>query len=630
MRLFKYFINIKAGTRAFVILMTLSINWCTAQSISKHWETSLPSNVQWMEVNDWGILMVFANDALFGIDPATGDQLWAIDVVEKIPQGSCKSIPGTPIVILENRPHLMVVDGLSGKVVFNSQVSGYKKAQFVDVLFEKEAILVEYSTEESGGLGLYNIYQGTEIWAIDGGEIKAKSHKRVPPLINSKSTTIYYAFRNNLMVLNSEDGEIRWTFQASKEIVDLVLSPSESHLIMVDGHATNGFLQDNFTAASLTSGNSGKFTIRGLDTATGSELWLHDYKSKYATILLREDDFMITHMFSINFIQYDDGMRLWEKEPKYVGGNRLEHVIMDDDGLLFATESHSREGVSYIRYLDWEGNQKWKKSPTTANGIYHMEWLENGILYVSPNGSNILDKTSGKEVWNEKKYISSRGRPMLVSYDDFERPMLLNWGSIIRILPEEQDWEIFAEDLDLKAEPPQTFDKVIGGYWITSSQNALMVDDSGRKKFHRYYPAPEESLGKQLLLTTASIYALSVASSSIENAIGSGVTGKLTNDKKLQRSSDAYLGMANIAMDISDDFGDAVNRRYKELINVKDYKLILTEKENIIGLIKVDMNTGEEIGFIPTEDRKPTYVIDTIEDILYFKSQSQVIQAFKL
>ena len=73
-----------------------------------------------------------------------------------------------------------------------------------------------------------------------------------------------------------------------------------------------------------------------------------------------------------------------------------------------------------------------------------------------------------------------------------------------------------------------------------------------------------------------------------------------------------------------------VQKRFSREINTDNYKLILTQKNGKIGLQKIDLNTGEETGFIVTSDRTPDYDIDSFSDLLFFKSGSKRVSCLEL
>ncbi len=616
-------------------VIALSSMWLTipqsssSQEITPYWEIELPSNVKWMEVNDWGILLVAAKEGFFGFNPNNGEQLWSIPELTNIKKVDFKPVSGTPLCIVEDNGYVTLLDGVSGERIIDGPERDYKSMRFIDVLHEHGGILVEYATERNNGLTLFNFNDGFTKWNIASSDIKSKDRVRVFPLVDEQAD-VYYPYRNKLLKIAGGSGDTSWEAEFRKDIIDAFFSPDMSEIIVVDGDGTNGFLEDNFRNPVLSSGNVGKFTISALDSETGAEKWSLDYKSKYAGKHLRDTDFLLYHMLSINFLEYETGAAMWKKEPKVAGGNRPDGLILDDEGILYAIESYVTEDKSIFYYLDWDGKKYWKKSPFTRTGIYHMKWVEDGLMFVSSSGANIINKSDGKLSWQGDEYISSHNAPLLMCYDDENKPMLLHHGKLTRIYPSEKSWEILSENLRLQDEHPITFEKVEDGFLITSTQNVLKTDNRGNISFHKYYRAPEQSDQTKEWLLAAGELAAGMAVIGAFGSIYTGVLGEMTGDRKMKRQSTAYLAMAGASAGTYQLLGEAFNRRFREQINVNDFKLILTEKEEKIGLVRVDLNNGDETGFIPTDDRTPEYVIDIIDNILYFKSDSKTIQAYKL
>ncbi|MEM9328219.1 MAG: PQQ-binding-like beta-propeller repeat protein, partial [Bacteroidota bacterium] len=492
---------------------------------------------------------------------------------------------------------------------------------------DQNALLVEYKQGKTKGLVLFSLADGEQLWKNDFEGMKGGSEIQPSPQVDQRGD-IYYPYGKNLLKINGGSGEIQWTLEASKAIKDLFFDTDETQLIMASGSVTNAFRQDNTEGeASVVQGNVGKFEIAAIDLSTGQTNWSHDYKAKYAGCRLGASDLVLFHSTSFNFIDLQTGNKKWKSEPKYVGGDRNEGLIVDDRGILAANLS-AISGKTNFYFLDDTGKKKWKKTPYTVGAISYLDWVESGLLFVSEKGANIQNMETGKDTWERDKYISSQGYPILVNADDEGNPLLLTWGNLIRVLPEQEDWEPFAGGLDLFGEMPTSFERLPTGYRITSAQNALMIDQEGNKIYHTYHPAPEQSFGSRLLLSMASV-ALSTANLATGvNSITYAAAGELADNDDYREKSVGYGQLYGLGEGISESILAEANRRFKEDVATPNYKLILTTKDKQIGLVKVDLETGEDAGFVVTDDRTPEFVLDSVDDKLFFKTSSKNVAMY--
>ena len=57
---------------------------------------------------------------------------------------------------------------------------------------------------------------------------------------------------------------------------------------------------------------------------------------------------------------------------------------------------------------------------------------------------------------------------------------------------------------------------------------------------------------------------------------------------------------------------------------------MLTKTGNGVGLLKLSKDNGEVEKELTTDDKKPEYVIDEIDNVLYYLSDNQTISIFKI
>lgn len=614
------------------LLFVFSAQCLISQTINPEWQISLNEKIKWLEVNDWGIVLACTDEKLYGLSPADGSVLWETGGLSNMKREGYSVIDGTPIALLEDGPLLKAINGATGQVIFDSQKAGYKKVKKTHFLGEVGGILIEYKNAEEEGLALFDVQTGERKWDKSFSASMLKGDIQPAPVI-TKNGQIIHAGGKNIVAIDGQSGSVLWESEGKKPFADLFLDPTQTKVMAVQGSVSNAFLRENDDSGPIvtTQGNTGNFKIEAFDIKSGSVVWSHEYKSKYGGVGLGSEDLLLVHAFSINFINFETGKMKWKAEPKYVGGGVLLNAIIDDQGILYAVESHVTEGKVLIYYLNHDGEKIWKKPPYTNPTLLSLQKLENGVLYISPRGANMADIETGKDWWSGDQYLTSGDTPIMMTADANGRPVLLINGQLIRILAEEGKWELLASDARLKAGMPATFAYGEDGYLITSPQEALLIGKDGKRQYHRVYAPPAQSIGKQVLLSAAGLAMGMVGTMTLGmNAVAYSMAGALSDNESYSNKGALYADLFVLGADISEAVSASAAKRFSTQLEAPDYKLIMCTKDNKIGLAKIDLKDGTETGFIFTDDRTPEYVLDEIDHVLYFKSGSQRIAAYPM
>src|SRR6476661_3518064 len=115
----------------FTAVLALVATACIAQSSmaqSTDWTKTFPSKIKWYRITDAGVLVVGTNDALYGISPADGKEIWKIDDIENIQEENYDPQEGTPYIVLAKhgltRSGNNVVDVVTGRRAVNTRDLG--------------------------------------------------------------------------------------------------------------------------------------------------------------------------------------------------------------------------------------------------------------------------------------------------------------------------------------------------------------------------------------------------------------------------------------------------------------------------------------------------------------------------
>ena len=75
-----------------------------------------------------------------------------------------------------------------------------------------------------------------------------------------------------------------------------------------------------------------------------------------------------------------------------------------------------------------------------------------------------------------------------------------------------------------------------------------------------------------------------------------------------------------------------LSKRFSASSNAKNYKLILTKvstsDDSGVGLVRINKLTGKVDGKVVLDDKKPDYLFDEIENMLFYKDGNKKLVAY--
>ena len=161
------------------------------------------------------------------------------------------------------------------------------------------------------------------------------------------------------------------------------------------------------------------------------------------------------------------------------------------------------------------------------------------------------------------------------------------------------------------------------GIIVSSDQNVAMFNYAGSIVYHAYHPAPGISTFGKIMNIAA--MGVSMAASASEG-YQAGASGYGTSSyKNGMERADRWGNVASAAM--SD-----LSKRFSASSNAKNYKLILTKvstsDDSGVGLVRINKLTGKVDGKVVLDDKKPDYLFDEIENMLFYKDGNKKLVAY--
>ena len=319
----------------------------------------------------------------------------------------------------------------------------------------------------------------------------------------------------------------------------------------------------------------------------------------------------------IYFLSPNSGDDLWDKAPKTKG--LVSHFYTEKDGIIFGVASG---GINKIKY---DGTPLWKKPLKTGPSISTLAKTEKGILYITAKDADIVDENTGESVFGKKlKYKQSKA--VATTFDEANKRFLLSCSDgLYSIDGNSGKFEIISKPKFGEKEMPTSIEMRGDNILLSSSQNMMLLDKNGKEVYHEYFKSPTSSGFMKVLTVAVAVTSMAMAASASYRAGANRSSMGRYNSYGAQMNNYSK-GFSQIA---SASFG-AMSKRFKASAQTKNDKFILTKLKSGVGLLKLDKESGSKLKEILLKDKKPTYKVDEVERILYYKANKNTIYAYKI
>lgn len=581
--------------RLFQLGLTALLNVAAITSAlavsSPAWTAKLPEAVKWQETTSIGTLLVGTAGSICSLDPETGAIQWTRSEFAKTTPFNVHEIEGTPVLLVNDHSSMMnpktkivALNILTGETIWEiEREQGYPIGMYS---FPGKNIALVFQngySQADGGNGLfmsaYEILTGKRLWRVKYGSLNAAA-------------------------LHPSDNSGRF-------IVTTDLS----------GHAQ-----------PVVEGNLVYLPFLGAacyDLATGEKKWGHEFKSvpkefkrAAAGIMIDGDTVYASGVSKVVAIDKATGTIKWESKKVFSG--TIVQLLPATNQLLV------RLGGNFLPV----GQKEWK--------------LEKPLRVVS------LNKTDGSEIWEFKNLDD--GITNLQLMDGQDTVMLADARRLIGLdlNGAGKMKEKFSVPLEFKRKvgggeaAAKIGLGVLGGLSGLAKGVASTASDKGRLDI----PINVTKLDNGKIVVRGKQHLLgfdpatqSIAWSTYYPAPGSagwemGVMIALTAAQGLSANASYASGQSSLGSasgDISkslDQFNKFQNKRYSATKSGKQLVYILTRVDEGgskgVGLMAIDLATGESAGQVLLKDKDPEYAVDDVMGRLFYVSGKSEISAYNL
>lgn len=662
-----------------LLLSVVLMSSLFAQQPAKEWAKKFPGNVKWYQVSDAGILVVCTGDALYGLNPETGEEAWKVDNLDDVKEENYDPIEGTPYAALIKNKFLKgvehtIIDIATGKTIVRSPELDIMNIVKRIHIKELNAMMM-YGFSKSNGkptMVMFSLADGQKIW-----EQKKLFEKNSEEVVSNGLYTgdgIMLATTKNIYKLNPATGEIMWSVDMkSEKPVEQVVEKKQSGF----GAMAFGKKKPRVDLSANATSTSAQFFLRNNKTdkiyfwnqdvlvaynnADGKPVTKEvELQSPVAYILYDSHGMLVTttektqkdqttqsgsgggllgkikrksaagkNRASILCIDPETGENKWGDEIDLKGD--VNAYKMAGNKLILATETD--DGDNYISIIDLDAGKSVTKKPLSIKGdIRDLQVVPQGLYYRTTDEINILDLESGDKSWKKGFKVKN----CVGDNADEKTGYVYANEKIYKVDFTNGDINEWVTGVDFNGkEDPTSLQVRDNGILLTSEQNATLYDMGGKVVWHSYNKAPGRTgMGKVLSGLgglAASMMAAAEMSHSAQLSYAKGYYGStdpaLDRDiKNSQANAVAFAGAA------SSSFA-SIGRRFKATKQANDFMAVLTaiggnnEAKNS-GAVIVSKIDGKNISSILLGDKTPDYKLDELGRMIFQKSENDEIKGF--
>jgi len=645
-----------------------------ASGATAAWTLKLKGDIRWQQVTPAGALLVSTDAALAGVDIDHGQVTWEKPELGGLPADSVRVIEGSLLVEAARPGLLVILDPVTGAVLFDSRRPGLTQIVTRRVLPQSGTLLV-HGRRATGPavVALYDLVTGEQRWVNDAlfeqtepkkkglgglmqGLVRAASEATALEVLQAGPDMIVVHTLMGLRALDARSGAVRWsatlpTARAGNPARHVRLFPSldKTDRIYV------GF-DDRLMAYRLADGQAlwaKPATIDGwvhgiVEHPNGIIILPESPPANQATGNVRIVNGVV--QTGLNVARYEDGTTIADK-PLRMRGTVTDALIVGGSAVL-AVDAESRTFVNVLEVAT--ASLRLKKDVKIKGQLDYAELSPAGLLYISrPDAAtnaevNVIDLASGEPKF--KDAIES-GKPLSSNDYNTARYALHHAieGTTLYVFAS-HDHRLYAVDRtagtfralggEIKlqgGEDPVDMEIRPAGLVLIAPQNLVVVARDGQVKQQVYYPAPQlpgllralyriNAVRAGLYGAAASAYgdAFAQASRNATDSTARRITGQLAT---------AYTqGGAQLA-GYSHQAAALATKRFKASLAVPGAVFMLTRAPEGNGnvLLQLDKDSGAPRSRVDLgKEREPVYAVDDVANMLFLQTASGTLVGYRL
>lgn len=559
------------------------------------WEATLPAPAKWHRLTGIGTLLVGTDKSLLSLDPDSGKLLWRRDDIAGVVPYNVREIDGLPIVVVSNsmggtkaKTSLTAINFVTGETAWQTEPASGGSLGIYPVPDRNLVVLFETAGQGSPeGIGVY--LRG--IQASDGRVLWRTR------------------FRDGANPLTLHVADDSGSFSPKRDL------SGHQEPVFADGVMYVPF--DGLAAFDLTDGHA-LWDVK-FDTAD------RNYKRAYPFPVVDGDlVFAGARNGVVYAIERATGKVRWQSQK--VRSGLVSQLLVTSDTVFarlggnFYSQQDSQykldTPVGVIAIDRASGARRWEYL-SARDGITNLVYLTDRRLVTFADGQDIIgidSAASGRAVESFKVPIEFKRR--ISGVEVAAKGLKAASGFLTGGIAGALQGGLMGSDGKARLDVPVAIQSWADGRLLVRGQQHLLMFDPAAPaiRWSTYYPAPGVSgfaVAAMAALTVVSTAAsVNTQMQGYGTAVGQGVQGTWG-------SLDALA-----------------SRRYSASADAGRYTYVLTDVEDGgrrgVGIMAVDMSTGEPATQILLDDREPDYRVDDVMGRLYYLRDHRKVSAFAL
>ncbi len=584
--------SLVSGWHVSALLACLVVTSSAIAAGKQLWTAKLPGDAKWHSLTGLGTLLVGTPEAIVAFDPDTGQQLWSRNEFKKSSTHSAREIPGTPYLVCNTAAGfagltkftLYQIDYLSGQTVwqtpeFNGQFMG-------TVPVPEKGLVLMLMNGSSADMK----EQGTFVHALDlegktkwvtkiaktgaiALHIADNSGKFMPtmdlsgyydPVVDGDTIFLPYV---GCQALDLTTGALKWTaeFSSGDKGFKKTYAP-----LRIQGERIYG---------------AGGGSVIALNKQTGAVEWKSDRISAYAGLLKARDNALVSQIEIVGdrlFARYggyfSNGQTVALREPLGVV------ALSVADGKDLYNFDKAKEGLTNLMVLP-------EQKTVMFADAHHLYGIDSGAATPTETFKVPIEfkrKMGGGEV-------AQIGLGALGGVTGLVKAGLAQSKA----------------RLDVPVAITRRGDRIV----VQGKQHLLCFDPMGKAiAWSTYVAAPSDTLGMTALFAVTAFSGVAGNAMGIQGGLGSS-------------QYQSGVDMTHRSLDI---YNKTAGKRKAATQGSENFSFMLTKvedgKEKGIGLLGINMSTGEGDKKFILGTKEPDYRIDeSIGRLFFFKGKDSIV-----
>ena len=534
------------------------------------WQQALDEKNTWSRLTFAGSLLVASENQLVHFDPSTGEVIWRRDDMQGLAQFDVRDVRGTQFLVINEhvssrskRSRLQLLDLGSGENIWETgELAGYVLGSYP---VPRKNLLVSALSLKGDGDAKSGIY---------------------------------------LVAYSLSDGEELWRTRLGSKNSLPVHRSDTSNIQDFSGHPQPVVTDDTFI---LVAGD-----MVAIDLASGEEVWrfklkasVNNVKQTYAQPLLSGDILYAVGRSNLHAIDVATGVEKWKVK---IGNAAMPQLELLDDlivGRLGGTFSTGEDlvrkspfGAFAVDTISGQLAWKWTKARDSVTNI-QVIYDQHRVMLADKKTLYALD-------------LNATGKGKVVYAEDLEFKRKLGAADIaakgISTIGGLLSGRVNLGGGDDRGDPPLDIE-AYGDWLIVRAQYHVLAHNMAEHKTAWSIEFAPPGMHPFTLVAMGALTAYMVADSASAD----------TSSWQDQQLLDNALAM-------SSGFEAAVAARYAATEKSRNLAFFLTQEEDGIVLVGIDLLDGVVVGQIPMTEKNPQFMVDAIGSrVYYFREKSELL-----